>query len=341
MTEMNRTQEKPQLGKPVAYYWALDADGVPLPITQAERGGRYFCPLCGGAMVARRGDHLRHHFGHEIVSQAVSPDGCPPDAVSRAALRRWIALRLREYMRDGKAFRVDWQCANCTKRHDANLLGGISQISEQHMVEGVSADVVLLDNTGKIRAAILIENQGESLDVRPFTNRDILTMIVPATLMPANLDALRGRVIGTCPTVQGAVRDKNTIRRLLKQTVARHPGYFYAAVEPHEGIAHTAKVGDILVWLPLEHWREIFGGTGNQIAPHVKVWIQTLPHDDGGLIGLFYVTVRGKDKGTEQVTEAVGVRRYLPGTLPAPSLDARFRHARITAFEVARALVVK
>src|SRR5260221_5008926 len=96
---------------PIAYRWAMNAGGYPLPINLAERGKPYFCPLCRGAMIARLGNTLQHHFGHEQES------GCTPEAVTRAALARWITLQLRQAMENKHSVKVSWNCRHCDNTH--------------------------------------------------------------------------------------------------------------------------------------------------------------------------------------------------------------------------------
>src|SRR5215813_14562288 len=86
----------------IAYRWALDQTGRPLPISQAQRGQQYVCPLCRSKMIPRLGDQLQHHFAHEDNT------GCTPDAVTRAAVRRWITIQLREAVAQGRVVKVEW-----------------------------------------------------------------------------------------------------------------------------------------------------------------------------------------------------------------------------------------
>src|SRR5258708_5790378 len=132
-------QSKPTTAD-IAYRWALTEMGSPVEISRAQRGVRYYCPLCNGPMIARLGDQLQHHFGHEEET------GCSPEAVTRAALRRWISIQARDALAKRAVAKVMWHCSKCGKDHGADPLAGVFAVHEGYLWDAAHyADVALVD----------------------------------------------------------------------------------------------------------------------------------------------------------------------------------------------------
>ncbi|MEP7288546.1 MAG: competence protein CoiA family protein [Chloroflexota bacterium] len=329
---------KSMISNAIAYRWALNEAGYPIPITAAQRGQRYFCPLCHGPMIARLGDQLQHHFGHEDNTD------CTPQAVTRAAVRRWITIQLRDAVSKHQVIKIEWDCSKCGNHHSANLLEGVTQVLEGHLWDRVHyADVALEDAAGNDRALILIQDELMPLPetLTFFIKQRVFTITIPATITPAEGDFVailsQGQIVGaSCPMLQAAsniIQDPETQRQILRDVVARWPGYFYGPLETIDGLAHILRIGNHELWLPPEQWRDVIGGTRNPLAPAVQVTMQTWPHTDGGVIWLYYAIVRD--------TGAVGIRRYGPTQTPMPYIDARFRNRQTTALDLVKYLVTQ
>ncbi len=329
---------KPPSSKLILYRWALDEMGTPVPISQAQRGRKYTCPLCHSPMIARLGDAIQHHFSHERETD------CTSEAVTRAALRRWITIQLREAIQKRQVMKIEWPCSKCGRAHTADVLAGGVQVHEGYLWDAQHyADVALVDTAGNVLMIVLIQDDlfptPEALKF--FTSKDIFTFLIPASVTPAGSDfralVSQGQIVGAaCPMLQqvtNIIREPEAIRQALRNVVSRWPGYFYGALETVDGLANVLRLDNAALWLPPEQWREIVGGTRNRLAPDVQVTIKEWPHQDGGSIWLYYATVRD--------TSAVGVRRYGPGQVATPSLDHRFRQRNITALDIVYYLVMQ
>lgn len=330
--------QRPLTDSQVAYRWAFNEVGYPIPISAAQRGHHYTCPLCRGHMIPRLGEQLQHHYGHE------SNTGCTPAAVARAALRRWIALQLRDALTAHRMIPLRWACTKCGQTHNTDLLKGIVQAVESYQWEQYVADVALTDSAGNVQVVVLIEDETnpppETLDF--FTQRnDVYTIVIPGNLEPAGIDFVgmlqQGYLAGAiCPMLakmDTVIKEPEAIRKALRDVVMRWPGYFSGPLETIHGLGNLLRVGNQMLWLPVEKWQQIVGGTRNRLAPGVQIQIQTWPHTDGSTIWLYYVSARE--------TNAVAVRRYAPGRTPIPYLDERFRHRRVTALDLANYLILK
>lgn len=327
--------ERARIKQPVDYRWALEPGGRPVPIELAQRGEEYFCPLCHSPMIARLGNQLQHHYGHEYFTN------CPPEAVTRAAMRRWIALLLTEARAAERPIPLGWDCVHCGEKHTLNLLHGVATIEENSEVRGHLVDVVLRDGLGELLALIFVQDEiaptADTLAL--FAAPNLFVIAAPASYMPQTPD-LRGLlthaqiISGPCANwnrTEGIVRDPDEIRRLLVEAVRRPPEYFCGPVQTHNGLADMLRLGSHVLWLPEERWENIVGGTRNPLSGDVNVLIQQWPQPDGSMLYLYYVTIRE--------TRAVALRRYPRGINPQIQVDARFRMRRTTALDLARHLV--
>jgi hypothetical protein len=329
---------KPQTTRLIAYRWALTPMGYPLPIEQAKRGEHYVCPLCRGPMIARLGEQVQHHFAH------TNDTGCTPEAVTRAALGRWITLQLRDALAKRQAIKVQWLCPKCKNQHQAQLLSGVSYVLEGYLWEPTHyADVAMVDAAGNVSALILVQDElsptPETLQF--FKGQEVFVLTIPASTTPSGSDFAtlinQGQIVGApCPMLQKAtniIQEPDAIRKALRDVVARWPGYFYGPLEKLDGLADVVRMGNQALWLPAERWRDIIGGTKNPLAPGIQVIMQTWPHTDGGVIWLYYAVVRD--------TAAIGVRRYGPGQTPMAFVDARFRQRQTTALDLVHHFVTQ
>src|SRR5664279_2017141 len=169
---------KPVVDKSIQYRWALDESGYPIPIDAARRGAHYICPLCRGTMIARLGDQLQHHFGHE------EDTGCTTEAVTRAAVRRWITIQLRDAISRRQATKARWTCSKCGQPHTADLLEGVTVVHEGYYWDPTHyADVALVDRAGNVCAVIVVQDEllptPETLHF--FINQDTFTVVIPAS----------------------------------------------------------------------------------------------------------------------------------------------------------------
>jgi len=329
---------KPLTDHAIAYRWAFNEIGYPIPINEAQRGHSYTCPLCHGQMIPRLGAQLQHHFGHE------NKTGCTPEAVARAALRRWITLQLRAALQNKQMVPLRWKCTKCGQPHNVDLLKDITKIIEGYQWEQHLADVALTDAAGNVRAVVLIED-----DMHPppatldfFVRRnDLYTVLIPGSLEPAGIDFVgmmqQGKLAGAaCPMFNSMgtiIKEPEAVRNALREVVMRWPGYFSGALETIGSLNSLLRVGNQILWLPVEHWQQVVGGSRNRLAPGVQIMIQTWSHTDGSTIWLYYVTARD--------SAAVAVRRYAPGHRPIPYLDQRFRRRRVTALDIANYLILQ
>lgn len=317
----------------VEYRWALDSAGRPVPITAAERGGQYTCPLCRAPMIARLGTQVRHHFSHD------SANACDSESVSWAALRRWIALQLEAAMRAGQAVPVKWRCRLCGQQHTANLLDRAAALREDIGNEPLTPDVLITDSAGTVRVAAFIQTSA-AIPAEAFQQGPevyVLRVPVNVELAPPTLAALLGasRLIGApCPVWAAAgpiLREAGEIRAAIGAAVSAPPGHFAVPIGPVGGLNDIAVVGTAKIWAAHVRWQTLFGGLVHRIAPEVEILIDHWALPDGRAVYSYYVQSRK--------TRALAARCFPAATEPTLRLDERFRQRRTTALDIAQYLV--
>lgn len=142
--------------KDVQYKWAVDENGNPVHISNAVKGGSYFCPGCESKFTLKDSGKTgprskRKHFSHGSDAK------CSGESyLHNTFIKRTYAL-LEEYRAEGKALTINWTCTACSKPYsDFNLLVKTARIETEYPLEGYRPDIALLDAEGKVIAAVEI-----------------------------------------------------------------------------------------------------------------------------------------------------------------------------------------
>lgn len=319
------------------YEWAFDEQGHPIAIEHAERSRTYICPLCGGKMISRLGEIKQYHYAHEAETD------CLPEAVARIAAARWLALRLQDCLAHHLAVYITWPCRLCDLPHSSDLLASVAEIREGHTWQGWTADLTLLDAAQQPRAVIALDLFGPGA-LRVYAAHAITALsVTPERLrgQPFSLPhLLTGATIygGACSTQQrlaeqGIAADLPTLRALLTAAALREPYSAYGAVEAQGGATHILTLGGRPLWLPPALWQRAVGGLLHTISPALQVVTQEWPQNDGSIVALYYVTV----KGSNREANAVAVRRFAPGEpVQANLATVPLRVPEVAAIQIAQ-----
>lgn len=319
------------------YEWALDLDGQPVHISQAERGGHYACPVCHGRMIAKLGDIKQHHYAHDELQV------CKPEEVARVAGRRWLALELAQLLDARQAVMITWPCPLCQHSHTANLLHNVDMVREPFDYKDMQFDVALLDESEALLGAVMLSRPPQEMLLRTAA-RKIMTLVIDLgsrRLAYANLETfLAGARIygGVCTTQRsaadsGVLTDEHVLRRILTAAVSEPPYYVYGPLEHHADLTHVFRFGDQKLWLPPILWQRAIGGLHHSINPALQIISQEWEQPDGATIALYYVTAHD--------THAIAVRRFAPGEPVYARLNPGvLQTRRLTALAVARSFAV-
>jgi hypothetical protein len=131
-------------------------------MTYAERAGRLVpitrvpaglacgcvCPACGGALVARKGRVVRHHFAHAAATT------CHGETVLHEVGKRILQARIARHLRRGQPLLIGWRCAACRDWHSGDLLRRARHVFMEERLGGCRPDLLLLDGERRPVAAL-------------------------------------------------------------------------------------------------------------------------------------------------------------------------------------------
>ncbi|NJL95235.1 MAG: hypothetical protein HC915_16715 [Anaerolineae bacterium] len=319
------------------YGWALDAQGYPVPIRQAVRDAKYFCPVCRGEMVPKMGDIKQHHFAH------LSLVDCSPDNVARLVAGRWLVRALQAALEAGQPVQVTWQTRDTQESHTINLLEGVTTVHEQQAIGEDRVEIALLDAEGNPRVAILTGIQGTPPPemVQRLTQAQIMVLLLnPVGVRSGqiNLQELMAQAtvwggwwrLAELTEREAFLTEPEAVREILRGVAIRPPYRFYGALHEEGSLRHVLEVDGRKVWLPQEVWMQTVGGTLNRLSPLLTIIQQEWTEDNQATIALYYVQTKD--------SSAVAIRYFGPGQPVVSNLTSAFRLNRLEARDVAEQL---
>jgi|GEM_PF-763148 len=319
------------------YGWSLDAENKPIPIAKAETGKKYYCPVCHGEMIPKKGKIKQHHFAHANLLN------CTPETVARAVAGAWIVATLREHLAAGDAVTVTWKTQDEIETHTINILQGIDRIEQEETTKSGIGDIGLFAGE-KLKVAILlgIEGKPDPKQVTKWIRQGVTVILLnPEGVRGGQLDLKtlleQSSVLGGWWLLEAGElpatleTDPQFFTTLFTELVSKPPYTFYRGLKTAGTVSHLLEVNGRQYWLPIEFWRDVIGGSNHTVRAGVDVMIQEWAQPDNGKIMLFYVTTR-KDC-------AIGIRRYMPQEDTVVRLSGgAFLGIHATAEDIARQL---
>jgi predicted RNA-binding Zn-ribbon protein involved in translation (DUF1610 family) len=333
----------------IAYGWACNPQGLPVPIAEAVRGVAYQCPRCATPMIARLGQQKQHHFSHEALTD------CTAENVAASVIMRLCRHLLEGYQNQHEAFTFTWQCKHCGKQHTADLLANIASFEEGNIAD--NAFLALRRPNGKTGVFLVIgpapapPHFGTPIDyhlpdsLAAYVAEPDLTMLYLKTSVLGDAGAEGSTIINwvrgasvidaDCPLLAtlNVVRDPAKVKQALFETIRGAPRGLVLPMDESspELIRLPEANGSKLLWLPREGWRKTIGGSLSVLGGVLEIIAQTVPQNDGSVMFLYYITLRG--------THAVAGRCYPAYMQPVPHIDERYRIRKTIAADVGRTLI--
>jgi hypothetical protein len=322
--------------------WALDDTDHPTPIALAQPGAQYTCPVCGGEMKpTRRGS--KPSYNH----RGLAP--CTPAEVAQKSAVYWLANTLHYFMESGEACTVGWKAEG--REFESNWLAGVIDFRAYVDTPFGAADLALMGANDEIKSVFFTQKPDMNV-MKVFADAGI-----PVAL-PETLPFLEGQVtlgillrnmdvLGGWWLLQDDVNDPNlqtkpaTLWGIFRDVLANSPFSSCARLETLEGFDFVASVNGHHLWLPMELWDAVFGGTRNRINRELTIISDQWPQPDSSVIELFYVILQKRgdiDPGKQD--RAIGMRRHFPqeGGILRTGLDYAIK-PNANAEEIACALV--
>lgn len=186
----------------IAYPFARDTDGSPVPIGDAERGAPYTCVGCGGAMIPKLGSVKRYHFAHK------HNETCDADNALHESAKIHIIRKFDKAAQTGGDCIIPAPCSCCGQTINHNLTaGGVKIRPEITVVGGTRSDLAILreDSSAYTIIEVVVTH-----DLEANTREAYLKSGIPvAVTKPSwdDMDTIRGTLNVKCERCMVRERD--------------------------------------------------------------------------------------------------------------------------------------
>lgn len=140
----------------ILYTTALDQNGELIHVNNAEKGSKYYCPLCKKEFILRKSGKSgkgsrRPHFAHNELTT-----NCTPEGVLHYSFKKMLISLLEKYKDGNNSLIMSWRCSSCEHANSVILLQRVATVKEEFNLGVCRPDIALLDETGKVIAVIEI-----------------------------------------------------------------------------------------------------------------------------------------------------------------------------------------
>lgn len=149
---MNRTARK------ILLPFAKDSKGDEIHISDAVKGEKYFCPICGEELVLRiskiptgQKGYKKNHFAHK----SGNTNACSETYLHKRTKQKIVGLINDRLSQSVNELKFCWHCDECGEYHEGNLLKKAVKVVEEHNLTECIPDIALLDNDDNV--VIVIE----------------------------------------------------------------------------------------------------------------------------------------------------------------------------------------
>ncbi|MBN2601042.1 MAG: hypothetical protein JXR87_03500 [Candidatus Marinimicrobia bacterium] len=185
-------KQKSQVKVPYA-----EKDGRLVHISTVARGLKCnaVCPVCKIAVVARKGEKIRHHFAHYPGAN------CSTETVLHYIAKQFLYEKLISAIALKQLVQIKWKCIACSHRHSLNLLEDVCQAALEKNLDNCRPDISLLDKNNKPRALIeIVVSHRPDDKVLKYCNQQQIPLLIFRIANAEALEAL-GLYHGIDPTV--------------------------------------------------------------------------------------------------------------------------------------------
>ncbi len=189
-----------------------EKEGEIVHVSRVDRGLQCncVCPVCKGAVIARKGEIIRHHFAHHGESS------CSPESVFHLVAKKLLYNRIEKQIKHAKALPIKWECVYCREEHSGNLLKKASTVTLETKIGDCRPDLIISDADGKPLAfiEIVVTHEPEENVVEYCNNnkitlvyfkirnaRDLLALDIETPLRPRFVDLCRNPQCDICGSV--------------------------------------------------------------------------------------------------------------------------------------------
>jgi len=122
-------------------------------VKDAQKGNKYFCPICNGEMILRKSERQfkRPHFAHKNLS-----DNCSPETILHYGFKNLLFNKINDAIKNNIPLRFEWDCKHCEELHAGNLIKRVFLIKLEAELDNYRPDLTLYNGSNTVIAAIEI-----------------------------------------------------------------------------------------------------------------------------------------------------------------------------------------
>lgn len=130
------------------------------------------CPECKAALIARKGQTIRHHFAHYHSTN------CQPETVVHRIAKRLFAERIGAALAGHQDLPIQWKCVHCDDVHSGNLLRRVCSIHVERDFNSCRPDITLCGTSDKPIALIeVVVTHPPDENVREFCHNHSIELL--------------------------------------------------------------------------------------------------------------------------------------------------------------------
>jgi hypothetical protein len=142
--------------KEILYTTAFNENGILIRANDAEKIGKYFCPICKNELMLRKSGKIgkgtkRPHFAHRFLTE-----NCTPESVLHYSFKKMLLEEIHNHIKKQLPMNMIWDCNYCYHKHEGNLLKKVFGAKDEYDIKTCRPDIALFDETGKVFAVIEI-----------------------------------------------------------------------------------------------------------------------------------------------------------------------------------------
>lgn len=155
--------------------------GTKFIYSDAIKGKKYFCPICGEELVLRlskipEGEkyHRKNHFAHKTRSV----NNCSESYLHKRTKQKIIDLIEEKLNSKSKELTFGWHCEECGEYHKGNLLKKAVKVVEEYDLGTCKPDIALLDKNGQVIIVIevIVTHRPEAEALSYYRNNNIVCL---------------------------------------------------------------------------------------------------------------------------------------------------------------------
>jgi ribosomal protein L37AE/L43A len=142
--------------KQLLYVMAFNENGILVKANDAEKIGKYFCPICKNELILRKSGKVgkgskRPHFAHYHLTE-----NCTPEGALHYSFKKMLFEKIKDNIKNSIVMNMTWECNYCHKRHEGNLLKKVFDVKDEYDMNICRPDIALSNEKGNVFVVIEI-----------------------------------------------------------------------------------------------------------------------------------------------------------------------------------------